>query len=176
MREDEAKDLLIVEDNKGVLPSELSSKNAYVEPYIVWENGVPVQKHKVVITKQDIQSMKYHAAVQMYHGEWDPVNECYIPDKRYEGLSKIEVAQHRLMDKAASGDTAALFQIENRMLGMPKQQVESLNINATLEGFLEKVAQGEGLASETEYPPSVSNLLEDNSSSLSSNRLSELDI
>lgn len=176
MKDNEDKDFLLAEDNKRSLPSDVSSKNAYIEPYIVWENGLPVQKHKVVITKQDIQEMKYHAAVQMYHGEWDPVNECYIPDKRYEGLSKIEVAQHKLMDKAAAGDTAALSQIENRMLGMPKQQVESLNINATLEGFLEKVAQGEGLATETEYPPLVSNKLEDNASPLSSDRHSSLDI
>lgn len=74
-----------------------------------------------------------------------PDNECYIPDKRYEGLSKIEVAQHKLMDKAAAGDTQALQQIENRILGMPKQQVESLNINATLESFLENVANKEGM-------------------------------
>lgn len=168
--------LSLVGENKGGLPSEVSCKNAYVEPYIVWENGVPVQKHKVVITKQDIQGMKYHAAAQMYQGEWDPVNECYIPDKRYEGLSKIEVAQHKLMDKAAAGDTTALSQIENRILGMPKQQVESLNINATLEGFLEKVAQSEGMATETEYPPLVSVTSEDNNSLLSSERRSDLDI
>lgn len=127
------------------LPSLASAKNAYVEPYIVWENGLPVKKHKLVIAKEDIHEMKIHAATQMYQGEWDPINECYIPDKRYEGLSKIEVAQHKLMDKAAAGDTQALQQIENRILGMPKQQVESLNITATLESFLENVANKEGM-------------------------------
>lgn len=128
------------------LPSLASAKSAYVEPYIVWENGVPVKKHKLVIAKEDIQEMKIHAATQIYQGDWDPVNQCYIPDPRYEGLSKIEVAQHKLMDKAASGDTQALQQIENRILGMPKQQVESLNISTTLESFLEKIARDEGIA------------------------------
>lgn len=55
------------------LPSLASAKNAYVEPYIVWENGLPVKKHKLVIAKEDIHEMKIHAATQMYQGEWDPI-------------------------------------------------------------------------------------------------------
>jgi len=128
------------------LPSTKSARNCYVEPYIVWENGLPVKKFKLQMTKEDMQEMKVHAATQVYHGDWDPVSQSYIADPRYEGLSKIEVAQHKLMDKAAAGDTQALSQIEDRILGKPKQQVESLQINATLESFLEKVAKEEGLS------------------------------
>lgn len=129
------------------LPSTSSTKNCYVEPYIVWENGIPKKKYKLVMAKEDIQEMKIHAATQMYHGEWDPINQTYIVDPRYEGLSKIEVAQHKLMDKAAAGDIDALSKIEDRILGKPKQQVESLQISATLESFLEKVAKDEGMVS-----------------------------
>lgn len=128
------------------LPS-VSPSNAYVEPYIVWENGIPIKKHKLVVAKEDIQEMKMHAASQIYRGDWDPVNEAFIPDPRYEGLTKIEVAQHKLMDRAASGDIQALGQIEDRILGKPKQQVESLQVNATLESFLENVAKKEGFIS-----------------------------
>lgn len=117
--------------------------NAYIEPYISWENGLPVKKHKVVISNADISEMKYHAAAQVYQGEWDPVNECYIPDPRYNGMSKIEVAQHKLMDLAASGDTNALTQVENRLIGLPKQTVESLSIKGSLEDFLSNVLQNE---------------------------------
>ena len=50
------------------------------------------------------------------------------------------------MDAAARGDLTALSQAEDRILGKPKQQVESIQISATLEDFLEKVAEKEGMA------------------------------
>ena len=59
-----------------------ASTKAYVEPYMVWENGVYVKKHRVMLKKEDVQEMKLHAAQQMYIGDWDPVNQEYIVDER----------------------------------------------------------------------------------------------
>lgn len=151
----EEKEFVGEKDSKGgtplikeppAYPAPASTK-AYVEPYMTIENGVPVKKHRVVMKKEDIQEMKYHAAQQMYVGDWDPIAQDYVVDERYVGMTKLEVAQHKQMDAAARGDLKALEQIEDRVLGKPKQQVESVQISATLEDFLEKVAQQEGLAS-----------------------------
>lgn len=140
----------MLESNEKPNSLTASHNSAYVEPYIVWENGVPVKKFKLQVAKEDIQEMKLHAATQTYYGDWDPINQEYIPDPRYEGLSKIEVAQHKLMDKAAAGDIQALAQVEDRILGKPKQQVESLNISTSLESFLEKIALSENQESTPE--------------------------
>lgn len=99
--------------------------------------------------KEDIQEMKFHAASQMYVGDWDPVAQDYIVDERYVGMTKLEVAQHKQMDAAARGDGQALEKIEDRLMGKPKQQVESVQISATLEDFLARVAEQEGLVSNT---------------------------
>ena len=117
------------------------------------ENGVPVKKCRVVMKKEDIQEMKFHAASQMYVGDWDPVAQDYIVDERYVGMTKLEVAQHKQMDAAARGDGQALEKIEDRLMGKPKQQVESVQISATLEDFLARVAEQEGLASNVSPNP-----------------------
>lgn len=132
------------------MENNITPKVAYVEPYIVWVDGLPVKKIRTVLAKDDVQELRTNAAAQPYFGDWDPVNQEYIPDPRYEGMSKIEVAIHKQMDQAARGDINALEKIEDRMFGKPKVQVESLQISATLEEFLEKVAVSEGLA-----PPDV---------------------
>lgn len=121
----------------------VASCNSYVEPYISWENGVPKRKYKVVVSKEDILEAKKYAAIQPYQGDWDPINERYIPDPRYSGLSKIEVAQHKLMDAAAAGDLNALAQVENRLVGMPTQSINSFSIKGSLEDFLKTVVDKE---------------------------------
>ena len=105
--------------------------------------------------KEDIQEMKFHAASQMYVGDWDPIQQDYIVDERYVGMTKLEVAQHKQMDAAARGDSDALVRIEDRLMGKPKQQVESVQISATLEDFLNKVAEQEGMASSSREPRAI---------------------
>ena len=120
--------------------------NQFVEPYMTWENGNYVKKFRIGIGKEDVTEMKLYAAQQTYVGDWDPIEQNYIVDERYVGMSKLEVAQHKQMDAAARGDLTALAQAEDRILGKPKQQVESIQVSATLEDFLEKVAEKEGMA------------------------------
>lgn len=132
--------------SEGIKEPPAINPKAYIEPYMVWENGNYIKKHRIAMRKEDVQELKLHAAQQMYIGDWDPVAQDYIVDERYVGMTKIEVAQHKQMDAAARGDFQALDKIEDRILGKPKQQVEAVQISATLEDFLEKVAQKEGLA------------------------------
>jgi hypothetical protein len=143
----EPKEVMIKEEPEYYPPA--ASTKAYIEPYMTIENGVPVKKTRIALKKEDVQEMKYHAAQQMYVGDWDPINQDYNVDERYVGMTKLEVAQHKQIDAAARGDLQALNQVEDRILGRPKQQVESVQISATLEDFLSRVAEQEGMVSDS---------------------------
>lgn len=116
-----------------------------VERKLIWENGMPVIRYQNVIKKEAITELTKHALSQPYEGEWDEAEQCYKIDPRFVGMTKAEVIEHRLVDKAASGDILAIEKIKDRLLGKPKQQIESKNLNVTYEDYLNELAREEGL-------------------------------
>ena len=61
----------------------------------------------------------------------------------FDGLTNAEVMFIKIARRAASGDSAAENTLLDRMLGKPKQSVESKNLNLTYEDLLrEKAARG----------------------------------
>lgn len=115
----------------------------YSERYIEFEDGMPVLKYRNVIRKEALNELTRHALSQPYEGEWDPVAQEYVKDPRFEGMTKAEVMEHRLIDKAAAGNVEAIREIKDRLMGKPKQQVESKNLNISYEDFLAELARTE---------------------------------
>lgn len=115
------------------------------ERYIDWEDGMPILKYRNVVKKEALVELTRHAISQPYEGEWDSFFQCYIKDPRFDGMTKAEVAQHKLADKAAAGDTDALKEITDRLVGKSKQQVETKNLNIGYEDYLLELARQEGL-------------------------------
>lgn len=122
----------------------------FAERYIDWEDGMPVLKYRNVIRKEAINELTRHALSQPYEGDWDPETQEYIIDPRFVGMTKAEVMEHKLVDKAAAGNVEAIREIKDRLMGKPKQQVESKNLNITYEDFLEELARTENLANDNE--------------------------
>ena len=116
-----------------------------VERYIDWEDGMPVLRYRNVVKKEALAELKRHALSQHYEGEWCDILQCYIIDPRFEGMTKVEVMEHRLIDKAVSGNIEAIKEVNDRLLGKPKQQVESKNLNITYEDYLLELARQEGI-------------------------------
>lgn len=117
----------------------------YSERYVDWEDGMPVVRYKNVVRKEAINELTRHALSQPYEGEWDPVEKCFVIDPRFEGMTKAEVIEHRLVDKAAAGNVEAIKEIKDRLMGKPKQQVESKNLNISYEDYLTELARSEGM-------------------------------
>ena len=67
----------------------------------------------------------------------DPKTNSPLPgEENFAGLPMLRVAKQKRQIRAAQGDMHALEQIENRIEGKPRQQVEQLNINASLSDYL----------------------------------------
>jgi hypothetical protein len=58
-------------------------------------------------------------------------------------MSCGEVMNIRRARMAAQGDMEAIKQVEDRLLGKPKQQIESLTVSMSLEQFIDSIAQAE---------------------------------
>lgn len=129
--------------------------NVYAERYIDWEDGMPVLKYRNVVKKEAMNELTRHAMSQPYEGEWDPILQDYIKDPRFDGMTKAEVIEHKLIDKAAAGNIEAIKEIKDRLLGKAKQQVESKNLNIGYEDYLAGLARQEGILKDdgSEPPP-----------------------
>ncbi|MCP4990969.1 MAG: hypothetical protein GY928_34460 [Colwellia sp.] len=64
-------------------------------------------------------------------------------DPEFEGKSNAEVMNIRLARRAAGGCMDATKTILDRILGRPKQQIESLNISETYTQYLDRIAAEE---------------------------------
>ena len=135
------------QQNKYILPEIVDTNpprpHVEVERYVKWVDGMPEVAYRNVIKKEALPELKRHALSQMYEGEWDSVNQCYEIDPRYVGMTKAEVIEHKKVDLACAGDLQAMKEIDDRLLGKPKQQVESKNLNVSYEDWLNEIARQE---------------------------------
>ncbi|MDP7429978.1 MAG: hypothetical protein QGG97_00350 [Flavobacteriales bacterium] len=64
-------------------------------------------------------------------------------DSEFEGMTNAEVMNVRLARNAAKGDMDAIKTLQDRVLGKPKQQIESRSITETYTQYLERLAAAE---------------------------------
>ena len=62
------------------------------------------------------------------------------------GMTLIEAALYSAAKSAAEGDLDALEKLLNRIMGKPIQQVQNLNMNASLKDFLDGVVRADDAA------------------------------
>lgn len=110
---------------------------------ITWVNGVPEPTTVKIVNPQSVKKLAQVAASLPYQGEWDEELETYIVEPRFKGMSNIEVMWIRLAEKAANGDTGAMNMMFDRILGKPKQSVETASVSMTYQDFLEQLKRSE---------------------------------
>jgi hypothetical protein len=119
----------------AVLPSAALGK------VIEWKDGKPIPVTKPILSKDKIANIA-QAAISLEYREEDDVLGI---DKEYYGLSIAEVLFIKMARSAAStGDIKVISALLDRVLGKPKQEVESKNLNMTYQDFLEQLARNEG--------------------------------
>ncbi|NCD17259.1 MAG: hypothetical protein EOL91_08080 [Actinobacteria bacterium] len=99
--------------------------------FIVTSEGVKVPINPIKRMKSVVESAFHNALLQLYTGD----------DPRYQGLTKLEVTMIQLANSAAEGDLAQANHVLDRILGLPKQSSENVNVNAntSLSEFLKSV-------------------------------------
>ena len=108
---------------------------------ITWINGVPEPTYGKIVNLQSVKKLAQVAASLPYEGEWDEELEMYILEPRFKGMSNIEVMWIRLAEKAANGDMGAMSMMFDRLLGKPKQSVETASVSMTYQEFLKELAK-----------------------------------
>ena len=110
---------------------------------IQWVNGVPepIVKH---ITPTSVKALATTALSMPYQGEYNAELDMYIIEPRFANMTNAEVMWIRTAEKAAAGDLAATNLILDRILGKPKQSVESMSMSMTYPEFLEHLAKQVG--------------------------------
>jgi hypothetical protein len=121
---------------------------------IYWDGDVPYPMYSPKLSKAQVNDLIGVGFSSLYaplrtNGQCErkecgePRETCdthgdYLPgEQKWEGMSCMEVAAVRLGQKAASGDIEALEKGLDRIVGKPKQISENLNVNMTLERFLD---------------------------------------
>jgi hypothetical protein len=110
---------------------------------IVWKNNLPVVESREVFPTHDLKTITESIMAEPYD---DPLG--IFP--QYAGMSNGEVILRQLIGRAALGCKDATKELFDRLVGKPKQQIESKKMTMTYQDYLD------GLDRETiDIPPSA---------------------
>lgn len=95
--------------------------------------------------KDVTESVFHNALLEVYEGE----------DPKFWGKTKLEAGMSLLADRVSAGDPSEINNVLNRVLGLPKQSTENVNVNAntTLAEFLKTIHNKETPGNNTDTPP-----------------------
>jgi len=114
---------------------------------MVWDpvTGLPTPSTAPLLTKPQIEETARAAASTLYVPAVDPLTGLVISgEEEFFGMTNIEVAQvRRARSAAAPGGLAHLESLEDRILGKPKQAVETKNVTLTYQDMLTELARRE---------------------------------
>lgn len=111
--------------------------------YIIWKDGLPYPAYADPYTKDVANAVLHTAFALPYEPVTDDEGDMLPGESNYTGMSKGEVAAIRQADAASRGSIQAAEFMFDRILGKPKQAVETLNVNMTYKDFLNTIAHQE---------------------------------
>ena len=107
---------------------------------IEWVNGVPEAVYKN-ITPTSVKQLANTALSLPYQGEYIAELDTNVIEPRFAGMSNAEVMWVKMAEKAANGDLKAAEMILDRVLGKPKQSVESATMTMNYTEFLDYLSK-----------------------------------
>lgn len=109
---------------------------------IQWVNGIPEPSYGS-INPSSIKQLATATLGLPYEGVYNEELGIFIEEPRFKGMSNAEVMWVKIAEKAAAGDLEAAKMILDRVLGKPKQSVETTTMTLTYPEFLEHLAKQE---------------------------------
>ncbi len=110
---------------------------------IRWVNGMP-EPYIQCINPATVKQLATTAMSMPYEGEFNPDTGTYVIDPKYEGMTNAEVMWMKVAQQAANGNLKAVNIILDRVLGKPKQSIESTTMSMSYSEFLEQLAKQQG--------------------------------
>jgi hypothetical protein len=112
-----------------------------------WHEGVPVPVNLPKMSKQALAEQFNVFLALPYKGIKHFCEESqtsyFTPDPMYEGLTNAQVMMAKLVEQAAAGDQSATKELFDRVMGKPKQQVESVQMKLSYEDYLDELSKKE---------------------------------
>ena len=99
---------------------------------VVWKGNSPVVESVEVFPIAQITDVTEAIMAEPFD---DPLG--FFP--QFEGMSKGEVMLRRLVDRATFGDKDATKELLDRLLGKPKQQVETKKLTMSYQDYLDEL-------------------------------------
>lgn len=124
-----------------------------------WVDELPQPLGGKRFQRDQVESLYFAAAALPYRGEWDSELQTFVMDERFEGLTYGEVMVMRQIIAAGAGDLGAVEKVMDRLLGKPKQAVETKSMTMSYAEFLEASAAQE--AAENGYVDVPAQTLDD---------------
>jgi len=103
---------------------------------IIWEDGKPISTYIKPWTTPAMHELIARSAQIEYKPRTDTEGNILPAEQEYLGKSKYEAAIERCWTEASYGDQDRLEWLTDRMLGKPKQQVESVSMSMTYQDFI----------------------------------------
>lgn len=123
------------------LPANTDDMNYEGGQLFEWVEGMPRPRRKRAMGKEQIQAIHNAAAALPYKGVWNPLTQRFEQELDYEGLTQAEVAILKQWEKASQGDTKAYEKLMDRMLGKPKQAVETVSMKLSYQEVLDLMSE-----------------------------------
>lgn len=111
--------------------------------FIRWEGNLPYPAYGEPVNTEQMTAVHRAALASPYVPMKDPEGYLLPGEEDLEGMSCMEVGAWRNAQAYARGDLEAGKFVHDRVQGKPKQQVENLNVNASLKDFLAGTAAEE---------------------------------
>lgn len=99
---------------------------------IVWKDNLPVVEARETFPVSELKAITESIMAEPFE---DPLG--IFPE--YVGLSKGEVVMRQLIDRAALGSKDAIKELLDRVVGKPKQQIETKKLSLTYQDYLDEL-------------------------------------
>ena len=116
------------------------------ESFIVWKDGLPTVTYRRMLTPDTLGDLPVAALSLPYKRSGRDI--LLDIDTEFDGMTNAEVMNIRLARKAAGGSLDAAKILLDRILGRPKQQVETHTVSETYTQYLERLAEDENAEEE----------------------------
>ncbi len=111
------------------------------ESFVDWTDGTPTVVYRQMITPEVLSDLPLAALSLPYKRSEEDI--FLGNEEEFEGRTNAEVMNIRLARRAAAGEMEATKLIQDRILGRPKQQIESRSVTQTYTQYLEMLAEEE---------------------------------
>ncbi len=108
---------------------------------IVWVNGVPRPANREIISRESIGDLPQVTLSLPYVRP--PADIIDGIDEEFDGMTNAEVMMIRLTRQAVSGSQDAVKILLDRVLGKPKQFIDTKSLSMNYQDYLEELARRE---------------------------------